>query len=299
MNQQAILITGATSGIGLSAVFQLLARGHRVFVTGRSEAALADVKQKAVVQGFGERCETLILDVDDATSAKRAHDEVLLRTGGKGIDVLVNNAGYATAGPMIELSDEALRAQFETNVFGLMRVTKLFADDMLRRGKGRILMIGSVSGRIPAPMLGAYHASKYALEALNDALRMELRPFGVDVVMIEPGTIRTEFAGRAVSEAKTQRAQATRYRDVYAKQAELVAKFDGVSTSPDVVAKAIVKQVETKRPRTRVVAPGGFMFLIAAVKLLPTRFVDALMMGAAGLTKRLASRQGSAALCVP
>src|ERR1700690_1410515 len=105
---------------------------------------------------------------------------------GRGVDVLVNNAGYAGAGPILEMDDGALREQFETNVFGLLALTRRFAAPMLDRGPGRIVNGGTASGRIPAPLLGAYHATKYALEPLNDAMRMETQAFGVDVVMVEP-----------------------------------------------------------------------------------------------------------------
>ena len=285
--KKTVLITGASAGIGRHAAFALLARGHDVFVTGRKASDLEAVLREAESLNLPGACHTIILDVDSAASAKAAHAEVLRLTEGRGIDTLVNNAGYATAGPLIELSDEALHAQFETNVFGLMRVTKLFASEMIARGEGRILMIGSVSGRIPAPMLGAYHATKYALEALNDSLRMELKTLGIDVVMIEPGTIRTEFAGRAISEARAQQREGTLYGHVYERQAMIAARFDKLAAPPKVVSDAIIWQTEARRPRTRVVAPGRFLLLIAAIKFFPTCWVDALMRRVAGLGGRL------------
>src|SRR5690349_19373839 len=167
MNHPAtILITGATSGIGRHAALALSRAGHRVLAGGRRADALAEL-----VRESGGAIAPVVLDVDDPGSIAAAVDEVDRLTAGAGVDVLINNAGYATVGALIELSDAALRAQFTTNVFGLMAVTRAFVPAMVARGRGRVINISSVSGRIPAPVLGAYHASKYAVEALSDALR--------------------------------------------------------------------------------------------------------------------------------
>jgi short-subunit dehydrogenase len=283
-----ILITGATAGIGRQAALDLLARGHEVIVTGRRRDALEAVRAEALRRSPDATCHVLVLDVTSASSVEAAVAETEEVTGG--IDVLVNNAGYATVGPMIELDHEALQAQFDTNVFGLMRVTRAFGAKMIERGAGRIINIGSVSGRIPAPMLGAYHATKYALEAITDALRMELRPFGIGVTIIEPGTIRTDFASRALSEASDARAGATHYAEIYARQAELAARFDGIASGPAVVGRAIVHAVEAKRAPIRLVAPRRFLMMIAVIKALPTCWSDYAMRRIAGLD-RLARRQ--------
>ena len=217
-----ILITGATAGIGRQTALDLLERGHEVFVTGRRRMARGRARG-GPQRSPNARCHLLELDVTSASSVASAVAATEEQTGG--IDVLVNNAGYATVGPMIELDHEGLHAQFDTNIFGLMRVTRAFGAKMIEAGSGRIINIGSVSGRIPAPMLGAYHATKYALEAITDALRMELRPFGIGVTIIEPGTIRTDFATRAVREASDARASVTRYAEIYARQAALAARL--------------------------------------------------------------------------
>jgi short-subunit dehydrogenase len=283
-----ILITGATAGIGKQAALDLLARGHEVFVTGRRRDALDAVRAEAARRFPDARCHVLVLDVTSASSVAAAVAETEAVAGG--IDVLVNNAGYATVGPMIELDHEALEAQFETNVFGLMHVTRAFGAKMIERRAGRIINIGSVSGRIPAPMLGAYHATKYALEAITDALRMELRLFGIGVTIIEPGTIRTDFASRAMSEASDARASATRYAEVYARQAELAARFDRIASGPAVVSRAIVHAAEAKRAPIRLVAPRRFLLMIAVVKVLPTAWGDYAMRKIAGLDRLSASR---------
>ena len=223
------------------------------------------------------------LDVTSQVSIDAALVRVDEVTNRRGLDVLINNAGYATAGALIELSAEAVQAQFDTNVFGLLRVTRAFGAAMIERRRGRIINVGSVSGRIPAPMLGAYHASKYALEALTDSLRMELRPFGIDVVIIEPGTIRTEFAERVIAEANASRTDTTRYRAIYDRQIQLAATMDKIASGPAPVSRALVNAVEATRPRARVVAPGRFVLVIALVRLLPVCWVDAIMRKIAGL----------------
>jgi short-subunit dehydrogenase len=277
---QTILITGASSGIGRDTALALAAVGHRVFAAGRRLAALEALHAAA------PSITPLVLDLDDAASIAAAVAEIDRATAGRGLDALVNNAGFATAGALAELPDRALRAQFETNVFGLMTLTRAVLPAMLARGRGRIINVSSVSGRVPAPVLGAYHASKYALEALSDALRMELEPFGIRVAIVEPGTIKTEFAARAMAEAGTARGGATRYAAVYAKAAEIEQRFDKVAGGTRPVVRAIEHAITARRPRSRYVAPRKFALVIALVRLLPTCWLDALMQRAFGLTRR-------------
>jgi short-subunit dehydrogenase len=282
--KQTILVTGATAGIGREAACALARRGHRVFATGRSRAALDELAREGRREGWD--LETLALDVSDAASIAEAGRHVEEQTGGRGLDVLVNNAGYATVGPLAELSIDALRRQFETNVFGAVAVTQAFLPAMFQRRQGRIINVSSVSGRIPAPVLGAYHASKYALEALSDALRMELAAFGIHVVVVEPGTIRTGFASRVVEEMNREKVPGSRYGSAYARAASIEGTFDRVASSVAPVTRALVRAVEASRPCTRYVAPRRFWVAIALVAALPTRLVDAAMRVAFGLTRR-------------
>ena len=283
-----ILITGATAGIGRHAALHLARAGHRVIASGRRAAALAEV-----VAESGGAITPLVLDVDDPAGIARAAAEVEALTNGRGLDVLVNNAGYATVGALAELSDAHLRAQFETNVFGLMAVTRAFLPAMLARGRGRVVNVSSVSGRIPAPLLGAYHGSKYALEAMSDALRMELAPLGVQVVVIEPGTIKTEFAARARSEVAKTRPAASYYGAVYDHVDSIEAKFAKLAADPIHVTRAIERAITARRPKPRYVAPRRFLAMIALVKLLPTCWLDFAMKRAFGLTRlRPALRAG-------
>lgn len=279
---QTILITGATSGIGRHAAIHLARAGHRVIATGRSRSALDTLAAEVSTPGF----EVLALDVTDAASIAAARAAVLELTSGEGLDALVNNAGYATAGALAELGDDELRAQFDTNVFGLMAVTRAFLPEMFTRGAGRIVNVSSVSGRIPAPMLGAYHASKYALEALSDALRMELQPFGIGVVVVEPGTIRTSFAERTVQEGMRARVADTRYASIYARSDSLAETFAARAAGPEAVTRAIERALVSRSPSARIVAPAYFGLAILLVRLLPTCWMDALMRRVAGLTRR-------------
>lgn len=276
-----ILVTGASSGIGRDAALALAAAGHHVIAAARRLPALRALAAEAT----GGTITPLALDLDDAASIDRAIVEIDRLTAGHGVDALVNNAGFATAGALAELSDKDLRAQFETNVFGLMSLTRALLPAMLARGTGRIVNVSSVSGRIPAPVLGAYHASKYALEALSDALRMELAPFGIQVVIVEPGTIKTEFASRTLSEATRARGTGSRYEAVYARSAELETTFGKVAGGTAPVVKAIERAVFARRPRARYVAPRKFAALIALVRLLPTCWLDAAMRHTFGLTR--------------
>ncbi len=290
--QKIVLVTGASSGIGRAAALSLARSGDWVFAGARRmpalEALRAEFSEDVLANAAAGRgrITPLALDMDDARSIAAAVETVNTATDGHGVDVLVNNAGFATAGALAERGDADLRAQFETNVFGLMSLTRAVLPQMFKRRAGRVVNVSSVSGRVPAPMLGAYHASKYALEALSDALRMELAPFGIRVVIVEPGTIRTEFANRATGEATRARTGATRYGQLYAEMATFASRFDKVASGPEHVVRAIERAARARHPRTRYVAPARFMALIALVAILPTCLTDAVTRSLFGLTRR-------------
>ena len=280
-----ILLTGASSGIGRDTALALARGGHHVIAAARRLPALEALRAEA-----GGNVTPLVLDLDDPASISAAVTEIDRLTAGRGLDALVDNAGFATAGALAELSDRDLRAQFETNVFGLMALTRAVLPAMLARGAGRIVNVSSVSGRIPAPILGAYHASKYALEALSDALRMEVAPLGVQVVIVEPGTIRTEFATRTRDEATRARAAGSRYAAIYERSTELEERFGKMAGGTEPVVRAIERALFARRPSARYVAPKKFALMIALVRLLPTCWVDAAMRRIFGLTRaRLAA----------
>jgi short-subunit dehydrogenase len=281
MQALTILITGATAGIGRHAALALARAGHHVFATGRREAALETLRTEA----RGTLLETLTLDVTSASSIADAKREIDLRTKGYGIDVLVNNAGYGLVGPLEMIDDADLRSQFDTNVFGLMSVTRAFLPAMHERGAGRIINVSSIGGRMTFPLMGAYHASKYALEALSDALRLELEPQGIHVSIIEPGPIRTEFNDRALEWAEKYQASDSPYASVLAKAEAMSAMLEKTSVGPESVVRAIVKAIESSRPRARYLAPFSMHFAVLLMALLPTGWSDALFRAVYGLNR--------------
>jgi short-subunit dehydrogenase len=281
---QTILITGATSGIGRAAALHLARKGHRVFAAGRRATSLASLQKEVGTLANGGKVEALVLDVTSAASIAAARDQVLALTGGRGIDALVNNAGYGLMGPLEEIPVEALRAQYETNVFGLMAVTHAFLPAMRARGSGRIVNISSIGGKVTAPMMGAYSSTKYAVESLSDALRIELRPFGVQVVLIEPGSIATGFSDVAVSMLPA--ATGSPYAAALARTEEIFALFAKAAVGPAHVVRAIETAIESRRPSARYIRPWRTYAMLWFARLLPTALTDAVLAHLGGLTRR-------------
>ena len=283
---KTVLVTGASAGIGRFVALDLAARGHRVFATGRNAPALASLASEAASRGHS--LSTLELDVTSADSIRQAAAAVRGQTGGHGVDVIVNNAGYGQGGPLLEVSDATLREQFDTNVFGLMAVTRAFVPEMLARGRGWIVNVSSVGGRVTFPFFGAYHASKYALEALSDALRAELRSFGVHVALVEPGPIRSQFSERAFGSLPATQ-EASPYAASYARAGGIRTASDRASFGPGHVARAVEKAIGSRWPRARYVAPWFLAIPLAFLPLVPTWLTDALFRRVFGLHKRFAS----------
>lgn len=277
-----ILVTGATSGIGRETALYLARQGHRVFATGRNAKALADLEQAAK----GSDLRVHALDVTDETSIEAARAWVSLSTDGYGLDALVNNAGYGHLGPMELVTSEQLRAQFETNVIGVMAVTRAFLPAMRSRGKGRIVNVSSVAGRLTMPLMGAYEASKYALESISDALRMELAPFGVQVVIVEPGLINTEFGTRGMATTHGYRGNPGVYGPLLETANDTLTRSEMFGGRPIVIAHAIERAVTARWPRARYVAPLHGRLALFAKAVLPTWVMDLAMRQAMGLTRR-------------
>ncbi len=265
---KTVLITGATAGIGRMTALHLAKQGHHVIASGRKVAELAKLQEEAV----GTRLDTVVLDVTSAESIAAAVSAVGKLTSGNGPDVLVNNAGFGILGPTSEISDAEMRRQYETNVFGLMAVTRAFLPKMIERRAGRVVNVSSVGGLITLPYFGVYNSTKYAVESLSDALRYELRPFGIDVSLIEPGVIRTNFEATAVGGlaafAKTPYAQAM------SKYEQMSKTADRFASNPIVIAKAIARAVNARRPSARYVAPRSTNLAVWLSALLPTRVWD-------------------------
>jgi len=260
-----ILITGATAGIGRFTALHLAKLGHHVIASGRKLDELAKLEAEARVANV--RLDTVALDVTSATSIAAAVAAVDTLTDGKGPDVLVNNAGFGILGPTSEISDSEMRRQYETNVFGLMNVTRAFLPKMMARRAGRVINVSSVGGRMTLPYFGVYNSTKYAVESLSDALRYELRPFEIDVALIEPGIIRTNFEATAV--AGMAQFATTPYGKAIGKYEAMSKLADKFASDPIVIAKAITRAVKARRASARYVAPRSQNAIFLASTFLP------------------------------
>lgn len=287
-SSKTVLITGATAGIGRMTALHLAKLGHHVIASGRKVAELAKLKEEAGTLSL----DTLVLDVTSATSISAAVATVDQLTAGNGVDVLVNNAGFGVLGPTSEIDDAEMRRQYETNVFGLMAVTRAFLPRMRERRAGRIINVSSVGGRITLPFFGVYNSTKYAVESLSDALRYELRPFGIDVSLIEPGVIRTNFEATAVG--NLAQFDATPYALAVAKYEQMSKTADRFASNPIVIAKAIARAVEARRPAARYVAPRSTHMILWMSSMLPTRVWDWAMRKVAFLNAKTLGLDGKA-----
>lgn len=260
-----VLITGCSSGIGRASAQALLAAGFTVYATARKPKVLRDLAALGA--------HTLALDVTSEASMTAAVAHVEARHGHVG--ALVNNAGYGAYGPIEEVPLDDVRRQFETNLFGLGRMCQLVLPGMRAAGRGRIVNIGSMGGRATFPTGGWYHASKYAVEALSDALRVEVAPFGIDVALIEPGLIRTSFED--VAGAGLESVDEGPYAGLRRTSRELTARnYAGRGAAePDAVASVVVAALSALRPRPRYVVTGQARAILQLRRLGGDRVWDA------------------------
>ena len=266
--QLKVLVTGASSGIGRAAAAEFSRRGHLVFAAARREEVLAGLAASTPnVQPVG-------LDVTDEGSVRRAWAKVEASTGGAGVDVLVNNAGFALTGPVELLSDEDVRRQFATNVFGLLTMTRTVLPAMRARTSGRIINVSSLVGRTTFPGMGVYGATKYAVEALSDALRQEVAGFGIKVVIIEPGFTATSLGEAGDGQGLTDNEIPGAYAAMVAGGTRYLAAQIAKGIAPEQVATAIVKAAEHPNPRLRHVVPTSARPLIALLTSLPGGLAD-------------------------
>jgi NAD(P)-dependent dehydrogenase (short-subunit alcohol dehydrogenase family) len=269
MAQRSVLITGCSSGIGLAAAETMRDRGWRVFATARTPEDLARLKDELGV-------ESVYLDYAEPDSIAAAADHVLAATDGA-LTALFNNGAYGQAGAIEDLPTEALRAQFETNVFGWHDLTRRVIAPMRARNEGRIVQCSSVLGLLAAPYRGAYCASKFAIEALTDTLRIELKDAGIHVSLIEPGPIRTRFIETAIKHYKQNiemdnSAQAEGYRERLAKMedgGQMAFKLE-----PEAVCRRLVHALEAKRPKTRYYVTVPTFVGAYLRRILPARALD-------------------------
>lgn len=264
-----VLITGATSGIGLETAVLLASRGYLVYAIGCKKEKLEALKAYGI--------KTYVMDLADEASIDSVSKEILEET--QGIDILINNAGYGVFGPIETTSMEEAKRQFEVNVFGLTKLTGYFLPHMRRNRKGKIINLSSIAGKAVFFMGGWYHASKYALEAISDALRMELAPFGIEVILIEPGAIKTNWgliAAKHLKESsigsvyeKMAKGQVARLEKNYKKSPFL--------TPPKIVAETILNAILAEKPKTRYLVGFGARAVLILKRLLPDRAFDWLM----------------------
>ncbi|HOW90006.1 MAG TPA: oxidoreductase [Elusimicrobiales bacterium] len=262
-----VLITGASSGIGKAAARLLLEKGFRVYAGARR---LDKLKELEALGGTALR-----LDVSDEVSLASAVRSVLEREGR--IDALVNNAGYGANGAVEDIPVEDARKQFEVNLFGLARLTQLVLPGMRSRGAGRIINISSIAGRLSMPLGGWYNASKHALEAYSDALRVEVRRYGIKVVLIEPGAIRTEWDNVALANLERYSGSGP-YADLAAKfTGRLRGRFRRGAPGPEAVAAVILRALRAGRPAARYAVPFQAKVMLFLKWLLPDRVWDAVL----------------------
>ena len=275
-----IVITGGTAGIGRAAAVLLANKGHTVVSCGRDPGALEELSSSS------ERLHGVAMDVTDSDSVSAAAAIALETFGGNPPDVLVNNAGFALVGPLEAIEDAEWERQYQTNVLGLVRVTRAFLPAMRERRKGRIVNVSSVAGRVTLPFFAPYNSTKHAVESISDSLRTELYPHGIDVVTIEPGAVKTRFGS-------LEQAQIERWIDeapAYADQLRTLKAFHhdlhGKGADPTAVAGTIVNACENPKPYARQVTPlfPGAAF-IALKSWLPTPVTDWIVRRLTGLDK--------------
>jgi NAD(P)-dependent dehydrogenase (short-subunit alcohol dehydrogenase family) len=276
---QSIVVTGASTGIGRAATLALLDEGFEVFACVRNEKA-ADALREVAAQGTRDRLHTLQLDVTDARQILAAADRVATAVGERGLWGLFNNAGIVVSGPLETLPIDGLRRQLEVNVVGQLAVTQAFIP-LLRKARGRILTTGSIAGFFAAPALGPYSMSKHAIEAFSDALRRELRPWGIDVSLLEPGGIATDIWGKGASEfdeilKAPPPGLVERYGGLVEALRKAAADSAAKASPTSVVERAVVHVFTAARPRTRY-RMGKDSTSRKILAQLPDRWVDVLV----------------------
>ncbi len=275
---QAVLVTGASSGIGEATAVYLAHKGFRIFAAARRIEKLNELSGLG-----GGRITTLAMDVTDEASIEKALAEI----AAEGITLygLVNNAGVSVMGPFEQISADEWRRQFETNVIGLANVTRAVMRQMREAGRGRIINIGSVTGRVVSPFQAPYAASKHAVEGLSDALRRELAPHGVKVSVIRPGFINTPF-GHQEQDAL---AKFTGADNPYAEQVRIFKEWHATghpnAPAPTIVAEAVHRALTVDRPHSRYTVPANMLGVLALRNLMPSAIVDRIFERVTGLSK--------------
>lgn len=246
MNKQTVLVTGASAGIGKETAKELVAKGYTVYVAARRLEKMDDLKQLG--------CIPLKMDISKEEDVVAVVEQIKRDHGG--VDILINNAGFATHGSVEEVSLDEARYQFDVNLFGLARLTQLLLPYMREKKSGKIINVTSAGGKVYVPLGAWYIATKHALEGWSDCLRFEVRPFGIDVIIIEPGAIATEF-NDVSQDPMLKRSGNGPYRDMANTLARFNKKMEdnpNASSPPSVIANTIMKAISTRCPKTRYAA---------------------------------------------
>ena len=259
------IVTGASSGIGAAVARRLNDLGYTVYGVARRIELMAPLAEDGI--------RPVLVDVTDDASLTELVSQVIAET--ERVDVLVNNAGYGSLGAIEDVPLAEARRQFDVNLFGLARLTQLVLPYMREQQSGRIINVSSVGGKVHVPLGGWYHATKFAVEGFSDTLRLELAPFGIHVVVIEPGAINTEWQGVAADNLLAMSG-----RGAYADQAAAVVKMlsaAGLASQPEVIANVVARAVATRRPRTRYAVGLGAKPVLLARRVLPDKVFDRLV----------------------
>lgn len=270
LDPQVVIVTGASAGIGEAAVRMLAREGAIVVLVARRKARLDQLKQE--IEALGGGALAVEADITSAEDRQRIVQETMNAFGR--IDALVNNAGYGQRGPIEIVPVEAIRRNFETNLFSLIALTQLVIPIMRKQGSGRIVNISSVAGRVASPLSSVYDATKHALEAISDGLRGELAQFGIKVVIIEPGFITTEFLGVANEVSRDVIERDSPYAASIARRNESMKRLRKMAGTPDDIARLIVRVLTVANPRARYSAPRHAQILIALRRWVPERLFD-------------------------
>ncbi len=267
--KKVILITGASSGIGLATARILAKEGHTVYAAARRIERMKELEADGV--------KLIAMDVTDDASMIAGVKAITDRE--QRIDVLVNNAGYGSYGALEDVPISEAKYQFEVNIFGLARLTQLVLPHMRAQRSGRIINISSIGGRIGEPHGAWYHATKFAVEGLSDSLRMEVKEFGIDVVVIQPGAIQTEWTEIA-RQNMLKTSGNTAYSELTQAHARMFQNADGQGSDPIVIAKVISKAVNRRHPCTRYAAGLGAKPILFLRSILSDKLFDRLMIAA-------------------
>lgn len=279
-HDKAVLVTGAGTGIGRAVSLHLAAQGFAVFAAGRRRSTL-----EALAEEGGERITPVTMDVTDEASVAAALEAIAGHLDGASLFAVVNNAGISVTGPIERVPDADWRAQFDTNVFGVMNVTRAVLPQMRAAGEGRIVTISSVTGRLAPPFMGVYAASKHAVEGLSDALRREVKQFGIKVSVIRPGFVNTGFGDQEQAGLEPYMQEGEPYRDSLIKFSRWHHdKGHKAAPPPDCVAREVERALTDRRPRTRYTAPRKALWLIFARNFLPAPLVDAVTARITGIS---------------